>query len=250
MSLGKRPTQYKGVLPANPPNVIIATRAPVTGTDKAFVEGDIWLDTNGQTSYQFIAEGATWIALGTGASGGVVTLTGDSGGPIAPVGGNIDILGTTDEIEVTGTAGTLTFTLPAAITAPGSLTTTTSLEATTTVTAGTGITATTGNITATLGDVVINGAAKQLQVHGGAATDFIGTATLTNGTVTVLNTNIAATDRIFVTRSAVNASTALGVFKVVKTAATNFVITACKPTDGTTETGDASTVEYFIVRQV
>ena len=165
--------------------------------------------------------------------------------------------GTANQITTTGGTNTLTFSLPSAITAPGSLTTTTSLAATTTVTAGTGVIATTGGVTATAGDitatagnVIINGAAKQLRAHGGAGTDFIGQATLTNGTVTVANTNIATTDRIFVTRSAVNASSALGVFKVVKTASTNFVITACKPADGTTETGDASTVDYFIVRQV
>lgn len=124
------------------------------------------------------------------------------------------------------------------------------LGATTSITAGTSMTATAGDITATLGNVVVNGAAKQLQVHGGAATDFIGQATLVNGTATVLNTNIAATDRVFLTRSAVNASTALGVFKSVITPATNFIITACKTADATTETNDVSTVDYFIVRQV
>jgi len=117
------------------------------------------------------------------------------------------------------------------------------------ITASTSMTATAGDITATLGNVVINGAAKQLQVHGGAVTDFIGQATLTNGTVTVANTNIAATDRVFVTRSAKNGSTAYGVPLITITAATNFVLTACK-SDTTTETGDASTFDYFIVRQV
>jgi hypothetical protein len=117
------------------------------------------------------------------------------------------------------------------------------------VTAGTSITATAGDITATLGNVVINGAAKQLQVHGGAATDFIGTATLTNGTVTVSNTNIAATDRIFIVRTAKNASTAYGSYDYTISAATSFAITA-KKADTTTETGDVSTVAYFIVRQV
>lgn len=124
------------------------------------------------------------------------------------------------------------------------------LGATTSVTAGTSITATAGDITATLGNIIVNGAAKQFRQHGGAATDFIGQATLVNGVATVLNTNIAATDRIFVSRTAKNASTAYGVFQTVITAATNFVITACKPADTTTETNDQSTVDYIIVRQV
>lgn len=123
------------------------------------------------------------------------------------------------------------------------------LSATTSVTAGTSITATAGDITATLGNVIINGAAKQFQQHGGAATDFIGQATLVNGVATVLNTNIAATDRVFVSRTAKNASTAYGVFQTVITPATNFVITSCK-SDTTTETNDQSTVDYIIIRQV
>lgn len=268
MSLARGSRQYLGVRAILPPDLVTATRAP-TSSDKAYVKGTLWLDTANDASYQWPGQG-DWISLGSGTTGAVVTLTGDSGGAIAPVGGNIDILGTASEIDVVGTAGTLTVSLPAAVVAPGSLTTTTTLAATTTVTGGTGITATTGNITATagavnagtsmtatagditatLGHVIVNGAAKQFRCHGGADTDFIGTATLVNGTVTVANTNIATTDRILVTRSEVNASTALGVFKVVKTAATNFVITACKPADATTETGDASTVEYVIIRQV
>lgn len=106
-----------------------------------------------------------------------------------------------------------------------------------------------GDITSASGNIIINGAAKQLQNHGGAATDFIGQATLVNGVATILNTNISTSDRILVTRSAKNASTAYGSFQVVKTASTNFVITSCKA-DTTTETGDQSTVDYFIVRQV
>lgn len=322
MTQARSPKQYTGVRPINPPNVIYADRSPVS-TDTAYVKGDLWEDLTGLATWQY-AGGGVWIALGTGAVGGVVTLTGNSGGPRSPTAGNINIVGgsgvtvsgaastltialtgggtaidsfapdagtnpvvpngsglvtmagTANQITTTGGLNLLTFSVPSTFIAPGTIASTTSitsgttLVATTTVTAGTGITSTTGNIvatagavnagtsmtatagdiTATLGNVIINGAAKQLRVHGGAVTDFIGTAILVNGTVTVANTNIATTDRIFVTRSAVNASTALGVFKVVKTATTNFVVTACKPADATTETGDVSTVEYFIVRQV
>ena len=101
------------------------------------------------------------------------------------------------------------------------------------------------------GDLKISGAAQQLQVEGGAATDFIGQATLVSGTVTVANTNIAATDKVLVTREGVGASTALGVLDVSISAATSFTITALQPsTPGSTETGDVSVVNYFIVRQL
>lgn len=117
MSLGKSPTQYKGVLAKTPPNLIFAERAPVDGADVAFNKGDIWVDTSALTSYQFAAVGGAWIVLGSGATGGVVTLTGDSGGAISPVAGNIDIVGdSTDGVSVVGTAGTLTVNVAAAST--------------------------------------------------------------------------------------------------------------------------------------
>lgn len=274
MSLARNPRQYKGVRAILPPDLQTATRAP-TSSDKAYVKGTLWLDTSASTAYMWPGSG-NWISLGSGTTGAIVTITGDSGGAESPLAGNFSLLGTANQITVTGGANKETFSLSATLVAPGSIVATTTIASTTTMTAGTGFTATTGNIVAsagnisatlgsvaaattvtagtdlvsTAGNVLINGAAKQMRVKGGAATDFIGTATLVAGEATVLNTNIAATDRIFVNRSAVNASTALGVFKVVKTASTNFVITACKPADGTTETGDASTVEYFIVRQI
>lgn len=119
-----------------------------------------------------------------------------------------------------------------------------------TITAG-GETITAGNLTMTAGNVIINGAAQQLQCHGGAATDFIGQATLALGTATVLNTNIAAGDRVFLTRSSLNGSTGLGELVVTITPATSFVITSVDVSDGsTTIVADTSIVDYFIVRQV
>ncbi len=311
------PLSYLGVRAANPGNITVLTVAPTTATSGNI--GDQIVNTTDGSVYELVGISGTvytWVGLGGGASG-VDTINAN-----APVAGNYTLAGTANQISKADTAGTTTFSLPAAITAPGSLTTTTSLSATTTVTAGTGITATTGNIvastgnitstlgsvaaattvtagttmtagtgitattgnivastgnitstlgsvgaattvtagtsitatagdiTATLGNVIINGAAKQLRVHGGAVTDFIGQAVLVNGTVTVANTNIAATDRIFVTRSAKNASTAYGVFITGITPATSFTITAAKTADTTTETADVSTVDYFIVRQV
>lgn len=108
----------------------------------------------------------------------------------------------------------------------------------------------TGNTSIT-GNLLLPTAATQLQVEGGAVTDFIGQATLVSGTVTVANTNIAATDKVFVQREGVGASTALGVLDVTISAGVNFIITALQPgTPGSTETNDVSIVNYFIVRQL
>ena len=108
---------------------------------------------------------------------------------------------------------------------------------------------TTKDVEISQGNLVLGAVATQLQMNGGAVTDFIGQSTLTAGTVTVLNTNIAAGDRVFVTRSDVNGSTALGVFDVSITAATSFVIDARNPTDATVQINDISIVDWFIVRQ-
>ena len=97
---------------------------------------------------------------------------------------------------------------------------------------------------------VLGTAATQLEMNGGAATDFIGTATLVNGQVTIANTNIAATDRIFIQRSAVNASTALGNIIYTISAGVNFVVESKDlSTPANDETGDQSSFVYFIVRQ-
>lgn len=101
------------------------------------------------------------------------------------------------------------------------------------------------------GDITMSSVATKLNMNGGAVTDFIGRATLVSGTVTIANTNIAAADRIFLTRADENSSSALGMLTVTaQTPATSWVITALDPADGsTTITGDVSIVNYIIVRQ-
>ena len=97
----------------------------------------------------------------------------------------------------------------------------------------------------------ISGAGKQLQVEGGAVTDFIGTTTLSSGAVTVLNTNIAATDRIFIQRQDVNSSSAIGELTYTISAGASFTVTAVQAASpGSTQTNDNSILMYFIVRQL
>jgi hypothetical protein len=317
------------------PGPVIATRDP-TSTDLNYKLGREWINKSTPSIWYLGSKTtsvATWIAAGSGTSGGVVTLTGDSGGAISPLAGNITVVGdSADGMSVVGTANTLTVnasaasttqrgtmetstdaesvtgtsavvavtpasltarlaapgaiggTTPAAATfttlttvgtasinasgagvttigtggtgatnignatgntaVTGSLSTTTSLSATTTVTAGTDLVSTAGN-------VLIQGAAKQLRVEGGAVTDFIGSGTLTNGVATIANTNISADDRIFIQRTAANASTLLGELKYSISAATSFTVTSLEPgTPADTEVNDQSSFVYFIVRQL
>lgn len=282
---GQAPDIYQGVNPIARPRTILAQRAPTTG-DRRYPIGTPWVDRSNNQCYLLTnvsAGSANWTLTGPGASD-VDTLTGDSGGAISPSGGNITLAGGTN-ITSAGAANTITFNLDAAISLATSVTsplyTTSGADMAITAAAGQDIDMTLGDAlgsnklsiidtgavevaqinsdgaaqfdgsVTTGGDLIMSAVATKLQMNGGAATDFIGQATLTSGTVTVANTNIAANDRIFLTRADPNSSTALGSLSVTAlTASTSFVITALDPADGsTTITGDTSIVNYFIVRQ-
>jgi hypothetical protein len=175
---------------------------------------------------------ATTINIGTGAAAKALTLG-----------------SATTTSATTIACGTGGVTVGASANAHTSTFGSTNTTSTTVVQSGSGGITMTGAITAS-SNLTLNGAATQLRVHGGAVTDFIGTATLTAGTTgAIANTNIAAADRIFIERTAVNGSTALGVFNYSISAGASFTITALNPTDASTQTGDESSVAYFIVRQ-
>jgi hypothetical protein len=94
-------------------------------------------------------------------------------------------------------------------------------------------------------------AGKFLEIKGAsfAATNSIGLGTLASGTVTILNTNIAAGDVILLTRTASNSSTTLGELTYTISASTSFTVTSLiLGTPGSTQTGDTSTFSYIIVR--
>ena len=157
-------------------------------------------------------------------------------------------MGTTN-LNATGAATTNIATGGTGVLNLGNATGNTALTGTLTTSAA--ITVTTGNLTLSAGNVVINGAGRMLQVHHGAVTDFDGTATLVAGTVTVANTNIATGDQVYISRTAVNASTALGEFIVSIVNATSFTVTSVQPSSpASTQTGDVSSFAYFIVRPV
>ena len=90
-----------------------------------------------------------------------------------------------------------------------------------------------------------------LQWKGGAVTDFRGQAVLVGGTLLVANTNIATGDYIFFTRVAVNGSTTLGELTYTISNGASFTINSVIiGTPGSLQAGDASTINYIIVRPV
>lgn len=223
-ALGFNPLAYEGVEAINPSNVVIALRAP-TSNDINYNDGTFWLNKATLSAiviYQkvaTIAGVATWVQLASSStsSGSFTNLT---------AAGTVNLNATGAGVTTVGTGGTGAVNIGNA----------------------TGGTAITGAATVT-GNLSLTGAGTQLRVEGGAVTDFIGTATLVAGTVTVANTNIAAADRIIAFHIAPNASTAIGTLTYTISAATSFTITSLDAT-AATETGDLSTIGYFIVRQL
>ncbi len=165
---------------------------------------------------------------GTGANTGTMTIAGGSGAQTLNIANSTG--GKTVAIATGAGANALTL---------GS----TNSTSTTTINSGSGNTNVAG------GHLVIASAARTLLVNGGAVTDFIGTGTLSSGTVTIANTNIATGDMIIPIRIGVNGSTTLGELTYTISNATSFTVTSViLGTPGSTQTADTSTFAYFIIR--
>lgn len=96
-------------------------------------------------------------------------------------------------------------------------------------------------------DLELSTAGKGLKIKEGSNARM-GVATLAAGTVTVSNTSITASTRVFLTRVDQNSSTALGHLEVgTVTAGTSFVINAQKSDLSGLETNDTSIVSWMLV---
>ena len=116
-----------------------------------------------------------------------------------------------------------------------------------TVTAG-AITATLGGITATNGNISMGTSGNGLRVTEGVNARM-GQATLIAGSRIVANTSVAATTRIFLTRSSINGSAAVGMISAgTITPGVSFVINALDPAaPAGVIAADVSIVNWFLV---
>lgn len=117
------PLSYLGVRPETPPQMIQQVRAPIA-TDVNYDVGTFWVDTVTNILYilsNVTAGVATWTVC-SAAAGFIATLTGDAGGAIAPVGANITLAGTGNEIVTTGGVGTITWSISPTLVVPGTFT--------------------------------------------------------------------------------------------------------------------------------
>lgn len=202
---------------------IVTNRAPLT-SDRG-IAGQVWVDQTNNLAYMFNKNSAglaQWIQIVAGGGAGVFT--------------SLIVTG-----ALTQTAGNVNISADAAVAAVN-IATGASAK---TLTLGS---ATAGSVTNVNSDLVIATAGKGLTINGGAATDTIGQATLVAGVATVLNTNIAATDRIFISRRTTGGA-AIGNLTYVINAGVSFVVSSFDD-DGVTATiTDVGSFDYLIVRQ-
>lgn len=109
------PLSYQGVRAPHPPNVIVKNFDPSSTTANNVAIGDFWINFNPQAP--LIAK--LWVLLGLSAgvanwveivasAGDVLTLTGNSGGAISPVAGNINIVTSGSTVTFIGSGNSLT----------------------------------------------------------------------------------------------------------------------------------------------
>jgi len=110
---GLEPLAYAGVNAIQPPDFVTKPRDPTATDSKNFYLGTIWLNTTSETVWMLVSlvgNVATWVMI-TGAAGAILTLTGNSGGAVSPLLGNINVVGDGTTINVVGNPGTHTLTI-------------------------------------------------------------------------------------------------------------------------------------------
>ena len=180
-------TQGFGSRPENVEVPVYQNRAPtvadVQGEGGYFPIGKKWVHINTAVyellgfTYSSGVRQANW-AASAGAGSGIDTINSN-----APVSNNYVLAGTANQITVTQTTGTSTFSIPSAFVAPGSVTATTTL------------TATLGNITATNGNLAAPTAGTGLLFNSTAATGAAASPVVLNarsGQVVFTSVSIAA----------------------------------------------------------
>ncbi len=229
----------------NNPLPVSSPRSPTTSdliaADGApYNVGRIWVNTTSGVVYLYAGAGV-W---STASASSIQTLTGGTGGAISPSAGNINILGTANQIASTGSGSSITMSIPTAFTAPGSITATTSL------------TATSGNISATNGNVVLGTAGNKIVSTSvgtttAAGANSFGSVTLVAGTATVATTAVTANSLVRLSRQSIGATgaAALGQLSVgTISAGVSFIINAALTATATSlATTDVSIVNWEIV---
>ena len=221
-----------------------AKRAPTT-SDIGFQIGQIWVNTAAGTVSMLASKSsggagiATWLSLGGSLTPTVVTATATNF-----VTATAATATTLNGNRWSGTGTDAAINLLLTPKGAGGVTVTTGAL---TVTAG-AITATLGGITATNGNISMGTIGNGLRVTEGVNARM-GQATLIAGSKVVANTSVAATTRIFLTRSSINGSAAIGSLSAgTITPGVSFVIDALNTAaPAGVIAADVSIVNWFLV---
>lgn len=109
---GLNPLSYLGVNAYSPPNLVSYTFSPTQNDSVGYALGALWLNTTTQQLYVLVSlvqNIATWVLL-TGPNGPILSLTGNTGGAVFPLAGNINVVGDGTTISIAGNPGTHTLT--------------------------------------------------------------------------------------------------------------------------------------------
>lgn len=206
---GKEPQAYEGtnaIFPLNGFTVVRSSRDP-TSSDKKYPAPSLWLNKISGALWYNSKQIANWVQLSAGSLLFLDALTADNGLAIGPTLGNINVLGTLNQIVTNGILSTIRLSLPSNLVAPGSITATTTL------------TATLGNITATNGNLVLGSAGNKIirssvATTAAAGANSMGRVTLVGGTVTVFTTSVTTNSLIKTWRQSVGATGAAGLGQI------------------------------------
>lgn len=113
LGLSKEPQAYEGVnviVPVGGWRLVRSTRNPTTN-DFKYPIGSMWINTSNNTAWLLTSNPGVWSEFAASVAGAIVSITGDSGGAESAAGGNFNILGTANQVAVTGSAATETISL-------------------------------------------------------------------------------------------------------------------------------------------
>src|ERR1700743_60754 len=162
----------QALIPVLPPPLPFQT-APNSNQTNYEIGQLVYTPPNAPTAFYLYGGAGNWIQFASN-SGDVIAVN-----------------GTANQITANTASGTVTLSLPSAITAPGSLTTTTTL------------TATLGNITATNGNLVLGTIGNKIVIPTGSNASVGTSASMSGspGAVTVATTASSTTAKIFYSRA-------------------------------------------------
>lgn len=188
---------------------VITTRNPTTADNQNFILGDEWLNKSTQRWWKLCnltSTTAKWVPWDANSTGAIETITGDSGGVVPPTlaTGNLNLLGTSGQITVTGNTSTNTLTL--ALSGGGTAIDSFVPDSGTTVvpTAGGAVTMTGGNGIATVGGT--NQLTFDMESPFTGDFSFQSTTSGDTETLTVTNTSNTASSQAQILASVAGAS--------------------------------------------